>query len=335
MDVDENAGLFEGYQLKLNSYDLGVDIELADAVQRLRFEHPEVKAVVLRSGKDRVFCAGANIRMLAGSTPRPQGQLLQVHQRDPQRHRGFQRQLRAEVSVRHPRHRRRRRLRAGARGRPHPAGRRRQLLRGACPSCRCSRCCPAPAASPASPTSARCGATWPMRSARWRRACKGARAVKWRLVDQAVPNSKFDAAVKEAAAKLAARSDRPGGDARGIALTPLERRIEAGCRHLFVCEGGDRPRLTPRHPHAARAQRAAACLRRGDVAAGRAVLAAAAGARAGRRHPAPAPQRGRDRRADLQVAGRPGPGAGLRCVPRRQQGPLARRARSCTTGSAR
>ncbi len=68
MDVDENAGLFEGYQLKLNSYDLGVDIELADAVQRLRFEHPQVKVVLLRSGKDRVFCAGANIRMLAGST---------------------------------------------------------------------------------------------------------------------------------------------------------------------------------------------------------------------------------------------------------------------------
>src|SRR5258707_1204139 len=68
MDVDENAGLFEGYQLKLNSYDLGVDIELADAVQRLRFEHPEVKAVLVRSGKNRVFCAGANIRMLAGAT---------------------------------------------------------------------------------------------------------------------------------------------------------------------------------------------------------------------------------------------------------------------------
>src|ERR1700759_4184473 len=68
MDVDENGGLFEGYQLKLNSYDLGVDIELADAVQRLRFEHPEVKVVVVRSGKNRVFCAGANIRMLAGAT---------------------------------------------------------------------------------------------------------------------------------------------------------------------------------------------------------------------------------------------------------------------------
>ena len=67
MDVDEEGGLFEGYQLKLNSYDLGVDIELADAIQRLRFEHPGVKVVVLRSGKARVFCAGANIRMLAGA----------------------------------------------------------------------------------------------------------------------------------------------------------------------------------------------------------------------------------------------------------------------------
>ena len=68
LDVDENATLVPGYQLKLNSYDLGVDIELADAVQRLRFEHPGVKVVVLKSGKDRVFCAGANIRMLAGSS---------------------------------------------------------------------------------------------------------------------------------------------------------------------------------------------------------------------------------------------------------------------------
>src|SRR6187399_975209 len=68
MDVNEDGGLRPGYKLKLNSYDLGVDIELADAVQRLRFEHPEIKVVVMRSGKNRVFCAGANIRMLAGST---------------------------------------------------------------------------------------------------------------------------------------------------------------------------------------------------------------------------------------------------------------------------
>jgi benzoyl-CoA-dihydrodiol lyase len=68
MDVDEKGGLFDGYELKLNSYDLGVDIELYDAVQRMRFEHPEVRAVVMRSGKDKVFCAGANIRMLGGAS---------------------------------------------------------------------------------------------------------------------------------------------------------------------------------------------------------------------------------------------------------------------------
>ncbi len=68
MNVKEDGGLMPGYELKLNSYDLGVDIELYDAVQRLRFEHPEVKAVILESAKERVFCAGANIRMLGGST---------------------------------------------------------------------------------------------------------------------------------------------------------------------------------------------------------------------------------------------------------------------------
>ena len=67
MDVDEQGGLVPGYELKLNSYDLGVDIELYDAVQRLRFSHPEVKAVVVTSGKEKIFCAGANIRMLAAS----------------------------------------------------------------------------------------------------------------------------------------------------------------------------------------------------------------------------------------------------------------------------
>jgi benzoyl-CoA-dihydrodiol lyase len=70
LDVDEQGGLVPGYELKLNSYDLGVDIELYDATQRLRFEHPEVGAVVVTSGKDGVFCAGANIRMLAAS-PHP------------------------------------------------------------------------------------------------------------------------------------------------------------------------------------------------------------------------------------------------------------------------
>ncbi len=68
MDIDEKGGLFEGYDLKLNSYDLGVDIELADAIERLRFEHPDIRVVILRSAKPRVFSAGANIRMLAGAS---------------------------------------------------------------------------------------------------------------------------------------------------------------------------------------------------------------------------------------------------------------------------
>jgi benzoyl-CoA-dihydrodiol lyase len=68
MDVQEDATLFEGYKLKLNSYDLGVDIELADAIQRLRFEHPEVRVVVVTSLKPRIFCAGANIYMLGTSS---------------------------------------------------------------------------------------------------------------------------------------------------------------------------------------------------------------------------------------------------------------------------
>jgi benzoyl-CoA-dihydrodiol lyase len=68
MDVNEEGGLRPGYKLKLNSYDLGVDIELADVVQRLRFEHPEIGAVVIRSQRDRVFCSGANINMLGLST---------------------------------------------------------------------------------------------------------------------------------------------------------------------------------------------------------------------------------------------------------------------------
>src|SRR6266481_3805866 len=68
MDVAEDGGILEGYKLKLNSYDLGVDIELHDAVQRIRFEHPEVLTVVITSLKDRVFCSGANIFMLGLSS---------------------------------------------------------------------------------------------------------------------------------------------------------------------------------------------------------------------------------------------------------------------------
>ena len=68
MAVDEEGGLRPGYKLKLNSYDLGVDIELHDALQRIRFEHPEIRTVVLTSAKSRIFCSGANIYMLGLST---------------------------------------------------------------------------------------------------------------------------------------------------------------------------------------------------------------------------------------------------------------------------
>ena len=68
LDIQEDKGLFPTYKLKLNSYDLGVDIELNDALNRIRFEHPEVKSVVVTSGKPRMFCSGANIYMLGQST---------------------------------------------------------------------------------------------------------------------------------------------------------------------------------------------------------------------------------------------------------------------------
>jgi benzoyl-CoA-dihydrodiol lyase len=68
MDVDEDRGIHPGYKLKLNSYDLGVDIELSDALQRIRFEHPEVRSVIVTSAKPRVFCSGANIYMLGTSS---------------------------------------------------------------------------------------------------------------------------------------------------------------------------------------------------------------------------------------------------------------------------
>src|SRR5689334_8564942 len=68
MNVDEDGGIRPGYTLKLNSYDLGVDIELHDALQRIRFEHPEVRTVIVTSARDRIFCSGANIFMLGLSS---------------------------------------------------------------------------------------------------------------------------------------------------------------------------------------------------------------------------------------------------------------------------
>ena len=226
MDVDEAAPLFEGYQLKLNSYDLGVDIELADAVQRLRFEHPEVKVVVLKSGKERVFCAGANIRMLAGSTHAHKVNFCKFTNEtrngieDASANSG-QKYLCAIRGT------------AAGGGYELALATDRILLADDGNSSVALPELPLLAVLPGTGGLTRVTDKRKVRRDLADAFCtveegvKGARAVKWRLVDQAVANSKFEAAVKEAAAKLAATSDRPGGDARGVALTPLERKIEA------------------------------------------------------------------------------------------------------------
>ena len=129
LDVDESGGLAPGYELKLNSYDLGVDIELADAVQRLRFEHPEVAAVVIRSAQGAGVLRRRQHPHARRIEPCAQGCLLQVHQRDPVRHRGRERTLGPALSLRDRRHRGGRRLRA-CDGRRLDPPRRRRIERG-------------------------------------------------------------------------------------------------------------------------------------------------------------------------------------------------------------
>src|SRR5215468_8506412 len=225
MDVDENAGLFEGYQLKLNSYDLGVDIELADAVQRLRFEHPEVKVVVLKSGKDRVFCAGANIRMLAGSS--------HVHKVNFCKFTNETRNAMEDASEVCGQ-----KYICAVRGTAAGGG---YELALATDYILLADDGNSSVALPELPLLAVLPGTGGLTRVTDKRkvrrdladafctteeGVKGARAVKWRLVDQVAPNSKFEQAVKDAAKKLAATSDRPSGS-KGIALTPIERKLEA------------------------------------------------------------------------------------------------------------
>jgi benzoyl-CoA-dihydrodiol lyase len=225
MDVDENAGLFEGYQLKLNSYDLGVDIELSDAVQRLRFEHPEVKVVVLRSGKDRVFCAGANIRMLAGSTHAHKVNFCKFtnetrnSMEDASRSSG-QKYLCA--------------IRGTAAGGGYELALATDhiLLADDGNSTVALPELPLLAVLPGTGGLTRVTDKRKVRRDLADAFCtveegvKGARAVKWRLVDQISPNTKFEQAAKDAASKLAAQSDRPAA-AKGIKLTPLDRKIDS------------------------------------------------------------------------------------------------------------
>ena len=135
LDVAEDKGLVPGYKLKLNSYDLGVDIELADALNRIRFEHPEVKAVVITSGKSRMFCSGANIYMLGHSSHAWKVNFCKFTNETRNGIEDASAALRPQVHRRAERHHRRRRLRAGPRLRRDRDDRRpllhRQPARGA------------------------------------------------------------------------------------------------------------------------------------------------------------------------------------------------------------
>ncbi len=237
MDVDENGGLFDGYQLKLNSYDLGVDIELADIVQRMRFEHPEVGAVVLRSGKDRVFCAGANIRMLGGAT--------HVHKVNFCK---FTNETRNAFEA------------AGAESGQHYIC----AVKGACAgggyelALACDHIMltddgATSVALPEVPLLAVLPGTGGLTRVTDKRkvrrdladvfcsieeGVKGRRAEEWRLVDEVVPNSKFDERVAARAREFADRA-KPANADKGVALTPLQR--------AFAADGSARYSLVEAH----------------------------------------------------------------------------------------
>jgi len=225
MDVDEGGGLFDGYPLKLNSYDLGVDIELADIVQRLRFEHPEVKAVILQSGKERVFCAGANIRMLGGASHAHKVNFCK-----------FTNETRNALEA------------AGAESGQYYLC----AIKGACAgggyelALACDYIILADDGSssvalPEAPLLAVLPGTGGLTRVTDKRkvrrdladvfcsteeGVKGKRAKEWRLVDETTPNSKFAETVATRAKEFAARSSR-AADAKGVILTPLERTFDA------------------------------------------------------------------------------------------------------------
>ena len=221
MDVDEQGSLFDGYELKLNSYDLGVDIELADIVQRMRFEHPEVKVVVLRSGKEKVFCAGANIRMLGGAAHSHKVNFCK-----------FTNETRNTFEAA-----------AVDSGQTYICA-----VKGACAgggyelalACNYIMLTDDGASSVALPEvpllavlPGTGGLTRVTDKRKVRRdladvfcsieeGVKGKRAKEWRLVDELVQNSKFEETVLERAHEFAAKSTR-SSDVKGIALTPLDR----------------------------------------------------------------------------------------------------------------
>jgi benzoyl-CoA-dihydrodiol lyase len=220
LDVDPAGSLFPGAELKLNSYDLGVDIELADAVQRLRFEHPEVKTVVIRSGKDNVFCAGANITALAKATHQHKVNFCKFTNEtrfaieDASENSG-QRYL-------------------AAIGGPAVGGG--YELAAACDwimlidDRRSSVSLPELPLLAVLPGTGGVTRLTDKRKVRRDRAdlfctteegVRGNRAVDWRLVDECVPPSAWDEKVRDRALALAQTAARPGS-AKGIALPPVD-----------------------------------------------------------------------------------------------------------------
>jgi benzoyl-CoA-dihydrodiol lyase len=221
MDVDEKGALFEGYELKLNSYDLGVDIELADTLERLRFEHPEVKVVLLRSAKPRVFCAGANIRMLAGATHAHKVNFCKFTNEtrngieDASATSGLK-----TICV----------INGTAAGGGYElalAADHIMLVDDGSSTVSLPEL-PLLAVLPGTGGLTRVTDKRKVRRDHADVFCtteegiKGKRAVDWRLVDEVVPSSKLEAAVSERAKEFVAKSGRANG-AKGIALAPLQR----------------------------------------------------------------------------------------------------------------
>jgi benzoyl-CoA-dihydrodiol lyase len=239
MDVDERGGLFEGYDLKLNSYDLGVDIELADALERLRFEHPQVRVAVLRSGKPRVFCAGANIRMLAGASHAHKVNFCKFTNEtrngieDLSEHSGV-----ATICA----------INGAAAGGGYElalAADHIMLVDDGSSTVALPEL-PLLAVLPGTGGLTRVADKRKVRRDHADVFCtteegvKGKRAVEWRLVDEVVPGSKFNETVAARAKEFAAKSRR-GAQGRGIMLSPLTRSFtDSGVDYSLVSVAFDR-----------------------------------------------------------------------------------------------
>ena len=223
MDVDPAGGISSDYELKLNSYDLAVDIELNDAVQRLRFEHPEVRAVVIKSGKDNVFCAGANIRMLGKAT---HGHKVNFCK--------FTNETR--LAIEDASENSKQIYLCAVNG--SAAGGGYELALAAdqillVDDRRSAVSLPETPLLAVLPGTGGITRVTDKRKVRRDHAdffcsteegLRGQKAVEWRLVDEVVAKSKWDETIKARAKEIAARSDRPS-DAKGIKLLPIERKI--------------------------------------------------------------------------------------------------------------